>query len=246
MVSGFSEALLLEAERHAAWGAAQLDALTQFLPDGPWTADLPSCLYRQGGLELRVAVLGTYDMEEQSWMWGWANPGLRGTEVVALTTAVERYGRAHGIPELTADVLPLSGFDDPRHAAELLAFTGMGVAEAPGYIGVPAGPATQVYFLPDDTQVPRAGPRPGRTAADAAHRRRSDRPRAPAGRRRLLRPPRRAPARRGRADRRRTARRRRGRGGLRRARTHRRHLGEGRRLSAERSPGGRRGPTAAP
>ncbi|HZF89117.1 DUF6882 domain-containing protein [Streptomyces sp.] len=157
MVSGFSEAFLLEAERHAAWGAAQLDALTRFLPEGPWTADLPSCLYRQGGLELRVAVLGTYDTEEQSWMWGWANPGLQGTEVVALAAAVERYGRAHGITELTEEVLPLSGFDDPRHAAELLAFTGMGVAEAPGYIGVPAGPATQVYFLPDDTRVPRVG-----------------------------------------------------------------------------------------
>lgn len=157
MVSRFSDAFLLEAERHAAWGAAQLEALTAFLPDGPWTADLPSCLYRQGELELRVAVLGTYDMEEQSWMWGWANPGLQGTEAVALTTAVERYGRAHGIVELTQDVLPLSGFDDPRRAAETLAFTGMGVAGAPGYIGVPAGPATQVYFLPDDARVPRAG-----------------------------------------------------------------------------------------
>jgi hypothetical protein len=156
MVSGFSDAFLLEAERHAAWGAAQLDALTAFLPEAPWTADLPTCLYRQGGLEMRVAVLGTYDMDEQSWMWGWANPGLQGTEVVALTTAVQRYGQAHRIPELTAEMIPLAGFGDPRHAAELLAFTGMGVAEAPGYIGVPAGPATQVYFLPDDPQVPRA------------------------------------------------------------------------------------------
>lgn len=157
MVSRFSDAFLLEAERHAAWGAAQLEALTAFLPDAPWTADLPSCLYRQGELELRVAVLGTYDMEEQSWMWGWANPGLQGTEVVALTTAVERYGQDHGIPELTQGELRLSGFDDPRRAAEMLAFTGMGVAGAPGYIGVPAGPATQVYFLPDDERVPRAG-----------------------------------------------------------------------------------------
>lgn len=157
MVSEFSTAFLVEAERHAAWGAAQLDALTAFLPDGPWTADLPSCLYRQGELELRVAVLGTYDMDERSWMWGWANPGLRGTEVVAPTTAVERYGRAHGIAELTDEALDLSGFDDPRRAAETLAFTGMGVAGAPGYIGVPAGPATQVYFLPDDPRVPRAG-----------------------------------------------------------------------------------------
>ncbi|MEU9034068.1 DUF6882 domain-containing protein [Streptomyces sp. NPDC048352] len=156
MISEFSEPFLLEAERHAAWGAAQLEALNAFLPDGPWSADLPSCLYRQGGLELRAAVLGTYDTDERSWMWGWANPGLRGSEVVALTAAIERYGRAHGIPELTAEAVDLSGFEDPRRAAEMLAFTGMGVAEAPGYMGLPAGPGTRVYFLPDDPRVPRA------------------------------------------------------------------------------------------
>ncbi|MGW0084174.1 DUF6882 domain-containing protein [Streptomyces sp. NPDC003393] len=156
MASEFSDAFLLEAERHAAWGAAQLQALTAFLPDGPWSADLPSCRYRQGELELRVAVLGTYDTQERSWVWGWANPGLRGTEVVSPASAVERYGRAHGIVELTEEVLDLSGFADPRRAAETLALTGMGVAGAPGYIGVAAGPGTRVYFLPTDTQVPRA------------------------------------------------------------------------------------------
>ncbi|MFI2205374.1 DUF6882 domain-containing protein [Streptomyces sp. NPDC020192] len=157
MTSEFSDAFLLEAERHAAWGAAQLEALTAFLPEGPWSADLPSCRYQQGESTLRVAVLGTYDMAERSWMWGWANPGLRGTEVVAATGAIEAYGRAHGIPELTAEVLDLSGFADPRRAAETVAFTGMGVAGAPGYIGVPAGGDTQVYFLPDDPRVPRPG-----------------------------------------------------------------------------------------
>ncbi|MEU5642061.1 DUF6882 domain-containing protein [Streptomyces milbemycinicus] len=156
MVSEFSDAFLLEAERHAAWGAAQLETLTAFVPDGPWTADLPSCTYRQGELEMRIAVLGTFDMEEQSWMWGWANPGLRGTDVVSLTEGVERYGRTHQIAELTEEVLDLSGFADPRRAAEMLAFTGMGVVRAPGYIGMPAGPATQVYFLPDDPRIPRA------------------------------------------------------------------------------------------
>ncbi|MEW2157910.1 DUF6882 domain-containing protein [Streptomyces sp. NPDC007189] len=157
MMSEFSNAFLLEAERHAAWGAAQLEALNAFLPDGPWNADLPSCLYRQGELTLRVAVLGTYDAAEQSWMWGWANPGLRGTEVVAATGAIERHGRAAGIAELTEEVLHLSGFPDARRAAEMLAFTGMGVAGAPGYIGVPAGGDTRVYFLPVDAQVPRSG-----------------------------------------------------------------------------------------
>ncbi|WP_326807969.1 hypothetical protein OHB04_20280 [Streptomyces sp. NBC_01775] len=155
MASEFSDAFLLEAERHAAWGAVQLEALTAFLPEGPWAADLPSCRYQQGELELHVAVLGTYDMDERSWMWGWANPGMRGTEVVALTAAIRRYGQAHGIAELTEEVLDLSGFEDPRRAAEMVAFAGMGVTEAPGYIGAPAGPTTQVYFLPDDARIPR-------------------------------------------------------------------------------------------
>ncbi|MFD7260799.1 DUF6882 domain-containing protein [Streptomyces sp. NPDC059874] len=156
MITRFGDEFLSEAELHAAWGAAQLQALTDFLTEGPWTADLEACLYRQGGLALRVSVLGTYDSDEQSWMWGWANPGLRGTEAVALAAAVERYGRARGIAEFTEETLDLSGFPDPRIAAETLAFAGMGVAEAPGYIGVEAGPGTRVYFLPDDPQVPRA------------------------------------------------------------------------------------------
>ncbi|WP_432168968.1 hypothetical protein [Streptomyces sp. 1222.5] len=41
MISEFSDAFLLEAERHAAWGAARLEVPTGFLPDGPWSAGLP-------------------------------------------------------------------------------------------------------------------------------------------------------------------------------------------------------------
>ncbi|SDL01168.1 DUF6882 domain-containing protein [Streptomyces indicus] len=156
MTNGFSDQFVLEAERHAAWGAEQLQVLTEFLPEAPWTADLPTCSYRQGEVQLRVGVLGTYDMEARSWMWGWANPGLGGSEVATLSAAVARYGHTYGIPELTAEELDLSGFDDPRRAAEMLAFTGMGVANAPGYIGQPAGPGTRVYFLPDDPKVPHA------------------------------------------------------------------------------------------
>lgn len=160
MVSHFSEAFLLETERHAAWGAAQLAALDRFLPEAPWTADLPSRTFQKGDVELRVSVIGTYDVQRRSWMWGWANPGLRGTEIVALGGDVRRYGRVHGIGELTEDILLLGGFDDPRHAAELLAFTAMGVVGAPGYIGVMGGPETRVYFLPEDDRVPRPAPHP--------------------------------------------------------------------------------------
>lgn len=101
-------------------------------------------------------MLGTYDTEERSWLWGWADPGLRGTEVVALADEVRRRGQALGIGEFTEEALDLSGFPDPRIAAETLAFAGMGVAGAAGYLGVEAGPGTRVYFLPDDPRVPRA------------------------------------------------------------------------------------------
>jgi hypothetical protein len=153
----FSQAFLYETERHAAWGGAQLEALMGFLPEGAsWTADLPTCRYRQGHVDIRVGVLGTYDAAQRSWMWGWANPELRGTPVAALSEQVGRFGQSQGIAEFTTQVLDLSGFPDPRRAAETLAFAGMGVTGAPGYIGVPANPETQVYFLPEDPQVPRA------------------------------------------------------------------------------------------
>ncbi|MEU9006403.1 DUF6882 domain-containing protein [Streptomyces sp. NPDC048551] len=154
--SRFGDPFLFEAERHAAWGAAQLRTLMAFLPEGDWSADLDACLYRQGGLELRVSVLGTYDAAAGSWMWGWANPGLSGTPVVALAARAGEYGRAYGIPEFAHEVHDLSGFADPGRAAETLAFAAMGVLGAPGYIGVQAGPDTRLYLLPDDPRVPYA------------------------------------------------------------------------------------------
>ncbi|MQY14221.1 hypothetical protein SRB5_43830 [Streptomyces sp. RB5] len=157
MTTEFTPAFLDETESHTAWGAAQLEALTDFLPDDDWTADLPACVYRQGALELRVGVLGSYDSGDRSWMWGWANPGLAGTPVAALSEQVARVGKERGIAEFGEGMLDLSGHADPGRAAETLAFAGMGVTRSPGYIGVPAGGTTRVYFLPDDPQVPRAG-----------------------------------------------------------------------------------------
>ncbi|MFE7590089.1 DUF6882 domain-containing protein [Kitasatospora sp. NPDC057512] len=156
-MSNFCDAFLQEAERHAAWGTAQLEALDAVLPDGPWDVDLDTGVYRQGGREVRVAVLATYDLFERTWMWGWANPGLRGAPVVDATERVRDFGQAHGLPEFTEEVLDLSGFADPRRAAETLAFAAMGVTGAAGYLGVEAGPSTRLYLLLNDPRVPLAG-----------------------------------------------------------------------------------------
>jgi hypothetical protein len=153
----FSEAFLRHAEYHAAWGTEQLDALGRALPEGgEWTADLEKREYRAGGRTIRVGLLGTFDVCGRSWLWGWANPSLRGMPVVAASERIGEFGRRNHVPELRDAAVDLSGFEDPRWAAEALAFVGMGVLSAPGYIGRSAGLETRVYFAPDDPRIPLA------------------------------------------------------------------------------------------
>lgn len=158
MTTTFSDPFLHLTEQHAAWGAEQLETFNEFLPMGDWTADLGQCLYRQAGRELRVSLLGTFDTNEQSWLWSWANPGFQGAPVVAAAEQVRQYGQAQGLSEFTEEFIDLSGHGDPRRAAETLAFAAMGVLGAAGYMGVQANPDARAYFVPDDPQVPLAEP----------------------------------------------------------------------------------------
>ncbi|WP_329391620.1 DUF6882 domain-containing protein [Streptomyces sp. NBC_01716] len=156
--TSFSDPFLRLTERHAAWGAQQLEAFTEFMPAGPWTADLDQRLYRQAGRDLRISVLGSFDISEESWLWGWANPGFGRSPVVGAANGIRRLGEAHGIPEFTTDLVDLSAFEDPGFAVETLAFGAMGALGAAGYLGVQASPEGRLYMVPDDPQVPRAVP----------------------------------------------------------------------------------------
>ncbi|MFJ8043926.1 DUF6882 domain-containing protein [Kitasatospora sp. NPDC096147] len=157
MITTFSDAFLDATEYHAAWGAQQLELIGEAVPTGPWTASLDECRYESGGRTLRVGLLGSYDTDEQTWLWGWANPGLRGSAVVAAGERIAEFGRRHGVAELEQEGVDLAGFTDPRRAAEALAFLGSAVLGAPGYIGQEAGPGTRVYFVPQDPQLQPAG-----------------------------------------------------------------------------------------
>ncbi|MFE7777214.1 DUF6882 domain-containing protein [Streptomyces sp. NPDC057445] len=160
MISSLSEAFVRATQPHAAWGWEQLEAFTAFMPTGPWTAQLDRCAYQQGGVELRISVLGTFDASDNSWLWGWANPGFSELPAVGAAEAVRRFGQTHGIREFTDEPVSLSGFADPRMAVEQLAFGAMGVLGAAGYWAVEAAPGTGLYLVPDDPQVPRVGPDP--------------------------------------------------------------------------------------
>ncbi|MEV6332382.1 DUF6882 domain-containing protein [Streptomyces sp. NPDC051909] len=156
--STFSDNFLRLAEQHAAWGTEQLETFNEFLPMGEWSVDLDQCLFRQSGRELRISLLGTFDTNERSWLWAWANPGFRGTPVIAAAEAVRAHGQEQGIAEFTEEGIHLAGFEDPRRAAEMLALSAMGVLGAHGYVGVQASPVARAYMLPNDSQVPRAEP----------------------------------------------------------------------------------------
>ena len=148
------------AEPHAAWGMRQIEEFNEFLPIGPWTVNLDERVFRQSGRELRISVLGSFDTAEASWLWGWANPGFGKLPVVAAAEALRGFGMDHDVPEFAEELVDLSGFADPRYAAEMLAFGAMGVLRADGYIGVQANETGRLYLVPDDPQVPVVGPDP--------------------------------------------------------------------------------------
>ncbi|UYQ63949.1 DUF6882 domain-containing protein [Streptomyces peucetius] len=158
MATTFSAQFLHLTEQHAAWGAQQLETFNEFMPMGEWSADLGQRLYRQSGRELRISLLGTFDVNAESWLWAWANPGFAGSPVAAAAERLRAYGQTRGLPEFTDELVPLAGHDDPRRAVETLAFTAMGVLGAAGYIGVQASPDGRAYMVTDDPQVPRAEP----------------------------------------------------------------------------------------
>ncbi|MEU0371356.1 DUF6882 domain-containing protein [Streptomyces sp. NPDC006283] len=158
MATTFNAPFLRVTEQHAAWGAEQLERFNEFMPTGEWSADLGRCLYRQAGRELRISLLGTFDVSDRSWLWAWANPGFQGSPVARAAEQLREYGQAHGLSEFTDELVQLAGHEDPRRAAETLAFSAMGVLGAAGYIGVQASPDARAYMVPEDPQVPRAEP----------------------------------------------------------------------------------------
>ncbi|WTJ75517.1 GrpB family protein [Kitasatospora sp. NBC_01539] len=73
---------------------------------------------------------------------------------MAASERIAEFGRRNGVPELRDAGVDLSGFGDPRQAAEAIAFVEVGALGAPGCIGGSAGPEIRVHFAPDDPRIP--------------------------------------------------------------------------------------------
>lgn len=160
----FSPAFTAAGNRHAAWVYEQIETFLAFMPVDEWSVDHETGRYRQAGREFIVDALGRLDQSGR-WVWAWAEPEAWSANP-ALTERARRLreqGDRLGIKELTEPVLDLAEIadaDDPEIAAEMLAWTAMGVAGARGYIGHTFSDENRVYYLAFDGSIPTAMPDP--------------------------------------------------------------------------------------
>jgi hypothetical protein len=159
----FSAGFTVAGNRHAAWVYEQIETFLDFMPLDEWSVDHETGRYRQAGREFTVDALGRLDRDGR-WIWAWAEPEVWSPANPALTERSRRLreqGGRLGIKELTEPVLDLAGIadaEDPETAAEMLAWTAMGVAGARGYLGHTFTDDNRVYYLAFDESIPTARP----------------------------------------------------------------------------------------
>jgi hypothetical protein len=131
-------------------GRDDLQMHTRFLADtfglgqgGSWSADLnEGTITISTGtgyvLTAPVQVIGTFDTDDQTWMWAWDNPSLP-EAMTRDAIKVREFGRTHGVDQLTTPVF-VADEDDA------LDFTGLAIHLA-GAQGGYRGPAGRTLVL---------------------------------------------------------------------------------------------------
>ena len=165
----FSAGFNAAGNRHAAWITEQLETFLAYLPLGEWSVDHATRTYQQSGREFAVDALGTLS-SAGVWTWAWADPANWGQDSAIIEQArrLRAIGEREGIAEFVTPAFGLTGIadapDSPQDAAEMLAWTAMGMLGARGYIGHSSAEGeggTRVYYVVCDTSVPSAVPRLG-------------------------------------------------------------------------------------
>jgi hypothetical protein len=158
----FSPAFTAAGNRHAAWVYQQIETFLAFMPVDEWSVDHATGRYRQAGREFTVDALGRLGRDGR-WTWAWAEPAAwsPNTALTEHSRRLRDQGDRLGIRELTESALDLGAIadaEDPEIAAEMLAWTAMGVAGARGYIGHAFNDDNRLYYLAFDESIPTAKP----------------------------------------------------------------------------------------
>ncbi|WP_329000001.1 hypothetical protein OHA18_36890 [Kribbella sp. NBC_00709] len=153
-----------EFQAYGGWIAAaaiqQQDLFNEAVGSGTLQADLDArTLTGERGVLGGISLLGSFSELDQTWLWGWANPGFGpDAPAVAPTVAVREFGGQHGIAEFIADSPDLSGFPEPAQAAIKLAITAGAVLGGRGVWSTAINEGRgHVYLHVADEQLPLAG-----------------------------------------------------------------------------------------
>ena len=150
-------------QAYGSWIAAaaiqQQDLFNEAVGSGSLQADLDArTLTGERGVLGGVSLLGSFSELDQTWLWGWANPGFGpDAPAVAPTVAIRQLGGRHGIDEFTAGSLDLSGFPQPAQAAITLAIAAGAVLGGRGVWSTAINEGRgHVYLHVADEQLPLA------------------------------------------------------------------------------------------
>lgn len=140
----------------------QLEAFTAYMPTGEWTVDHSTRRYTQSDRSLLVDGLGTLSAEG-IWTWAWSEFGgwEESSGILDQSRVLRSLAERAAIAELTSGSVNLTGVgdaEDPATAAEMLAWTAMGLLGARGYIGHSTSTGGRIYYLVTDPSVPLAEP----------------------------------------------------------------------------------------
>ena len=160
VLSRFSTQLSAAGNKHAAWVSEQLEAFTSYMPTDDWSVDHATRRYTQSDRSFTVDGLGTLS-PEGVWTWAWSEFGGwdKDSGILDQSRVLRSLAQQQGIDELSTGALDLTTVtdaEDPAAAAEMLAWTAMGLLGARGYIGHSSKNGGRIYYLVTDAMVPKA------------------------------------------------------------------------------------------
>lgn len=143
-------------DAHAAASLDKQFALEQAVGDADWSLDLDAGeLSFSNGRTFTAQLLGTESHHSSTWLWGWANQSIGGSEILTTANTLRRYGADHHIPEFTEPSFSLERAD-----GHLLSLIAAGLCTADAYYQAPydGGAAFLLLQAPELRQFQDSSP----------------------------------------------------------------------------------------
>lgn len=153
----FSEELTALAAPHAAWAAERVSRCNELLDGRELTRRIAEGRVYVDEREVPAGFLSSC-AEDHTLKWGWSFDDPPGLPANRHAERLREIGERHAVPELTATLVELDGFPDPRYAAERLAVLALGLLGAGGLVRHGSGGRARNILVIDDPGLPAHSP----------------------------------------------------------------------------------------